>query len=64
MKQTGIEVELIGQDGNIFFIMGAVSKALKRGGYRDLAVEYVTEVTSSGSYAEALAITSEYVEIV
>ena len=29
-KYPEVEVELVGQDGNAFVIMGAVSKALKR----------------------------------
>lgn len=54
---------LIGTDSNIFALMGLASKTLKRNGMADEAKEMCSKVTSSGSYAEALGIISEYVEI-
>ena len=54
---------LIGQDGNIFNLMGIASKTLKRNGMYDEAKEMCSRVTSSGSYDEALSIIDEYVEI-
>lgn len=60
--KTPIKVELIGQDGNVFAIIGRVSKALKRAGFVAEAKEYTSRVMSCGSYDEALAITLEYVE--
>ena len=53
---------IIGADGNIFNIMGIAAKTLKRAGMGDTAKEMQDRVTSSGSYDEALAIISEYVE--
>ena len=53
---------IIGADGNIFNIMGIVAKTLKRAGMGDAAKEMQARVTSSGSYSEALAIITEYVE--
>jgi len=64
MKQTGIEVSLLGENGNIFNLMGIASKELKRKGFSTEAKEMVAEVTSSRSYQEALSIIGEYVEIV
>ena len=57
-----LKMELIGHDGNIFAIMGIVSRLLKQAGMREEADEMFTRVTSSGSYDEALHIISEYVE--
>ncbi|MBR1383066.1 MAG: hypothetical protein IJ555_04555 [Ruminococcus sp.] len=54
---------LIGADGNIFNLMGMASRTLKRNGMADEAKEMCSKVTSSGSYAEALGIIGEYVEI-
>lgn len=54
---------LIGQDGNIFNLMGIASKTLKRNGMYDEAKEMCDRITSSGSYDEALSIIDEYVEI-
>ena len=56
--------KLIGEDGNIFNLMGIASKTLKEAGLIEEAKEMVEKVTSSDSYLEALAIISEYVEIV
>ena len=54
---------LIGQNGNIFNLMGIVSKTLKRNGMSNDAKEMCDRITSSGSYDEALSIIDEYVEI-
>ncbi|MBO5448427.1 MAG: hypothetical protein J5994_03765 [Ruminococcus sp.] len=54
---------LIGQNGNIFNLMGIASKTLKKNGMADEAKEMCDRITSSGSYNEALSIIDEYVEI-
>ena len=54
---------LIGQDGNVFNLIGIASKTLKRNGMYDEAKEMCSRITSSGSYDEALGIIDEYVEI-
>lgn len=59
-----IEVELIGQDGNIFNLLGITTTAMKREGLSKEANELKEKVFSSGSYDEALSIISEYVDIV
>lgn len=56
------ECPLIGADGNIFNIMGIAARSLKNCDMGDAAKETQSRVTSSGSYDEALAIISEYVE--
>lgn len=54
---------LIGQNGNVFNLMGIASKTLKKNGMADEAKEMCNRITSSGSYDEALSIIDEYVEI-
>lgn len=56
------KMQLIGQDGNIFAIMGRASRLLKNVGQSDKAKEMCDRVTASQSYSEALSIVSEYVE--
>lgn len=56
------KMQLIGQDGNIFAIMGRASRLLKDIGQRDKAKEMCDRVTASQNYSEALNIVSEYVE--
>ena len=55
--------KLLGEDGNIFFILGRVSKVLKEGGRADKSKECSDRVMNSGSYDEALRIIMEYVEV-
>ncbi len=54
---------LIGQDGNIFNLVGIAAKTLKRNGLSEQATEMTSRVLNSGSYGEALGILSEYVNI-
>ena len=54
---------LIGQDGNIFNLVGIASKTLKRNGMHEESKEMSNRVFSSHSYDEALCIIGEYVEI-
>lgn len=56
------KVKLVGQDGNIFNILGIASRALKKAGYADEAKEMQTKVFASDSYQEALAIVLQYVD--
>lgn len=55
---------LIGQDGNIFNLMGIASRTLKHNGMREESKEMIDRITTSAkSYSEALNIIGEYVEI-
>ena len=56
------KMQLIGQDGNIFAIMGRASRLLKSCGQGDKAKEMRDRVMSCDSYQKALNIVSEYVE--
>lgn len=55
--------KLIGEDGNIFFILGRVSRVLKDNGMADKAKECTNRVMASGSYEQALGIIMEYVDV-
>lgn len=57
------DCELIGQDGNIFNLMGIASRTLRRNGMAEEATEMCTRITKSGSYDAALCIIGEYVNI-
>ena len=61
-KKEKPKMNLIGEDGNIFAVMGRASGLLKEAGQKAEAEEMISRVTSSGSYDEALGIISEYVE--
>lgn len=63
MSKTGIRLELIGQDGNAFMILGLASKALKRAGaYEEFWDQYHNEATS-GDYDQLLRTTMEYFNV-
>ena len=54
---------LIGQDGNIFNLVGIASKTLKRNGMYEESKQMSDRVFNSKSYEDALCIIDEYVEI-
>jgi hypothetical protein len=56
-------VKLIGEDGNVFNIMGIVTRELKRNGLIEEAKEYTEKVFNCDSYKEALRITMAYVDV-
>ena len=56
------KMQLLGQDGNIFAIMGRASLLLKNAGQSDKAKEMCNRVMSCDSYHKALNVISEYVE--
>lgn len=59
-----IKVNLIGEDGNIFNLVGIVSREMRRNGLEELASEMRNRVFNSESYDNALQIIMEYVDIV
>ncbi len=51
-------------DGNVFSVMGAVRKGLRRAGVsEEIISEYCDFVRGSGSYDRALQISMEYAEL-
>ena len=54
---------LIGQDGNVFNLIGIASRTLRRNGMAEQAKEMSDRVFASGSYHEALNSIGEYVNI-
>ena len=55
---------LIGEDGNIFNLMGIASRTLKRNNMEELAKEMCNKITTQAkSYDQALSILGEYVDI-
>ena len=54
---------LIGQDGNIFNLVGIAARTLRENGMSDAAKEMTDRCYQSGSYSEALNVIGEYVNI-
>lgn len=62
-EQKKPDCKLIGEDGNIFNLMGIASRTLRQNGMAEQAVEMRDRICASGSYDEALCIIGEYVNI-
>jgi hypothetical protein len=55
---------LTGEDGNIFNLMGIVSRTLKESGEPEKANEMISRITQEAkSYDEALSVLMEYVDV-
>jgi hypothetical protein len=64
VSKTGVEVPLVGTDGNAFAIMGKVIREMKRAGVASQIIElYKDEATASG-YDNLLRVTMRYVDVV
>ena len=63
MTTQEVTVELTEQDGNVFSIIGRVSKALNRAGFRSEAEEYAKKALACKSYDEVLRLTMETVDV-
>lgn len=55
--------KLVGENGNIFNLLGIASRTLREAGQADKINEMTKKVTSSGSYDEALLVLMEYVKV-
>jgi len=62
-KVTKPRCKLIGEDGNIFNLIGIAARALRKAGLADKATEMSEKIMQSKSYEEALSVIMEYVEV-
>lgn len=62
-EQTKPDCKLIGEDGNIFNLIGIASRTLRQNGLAEQATEMRDRIRTSGSYDEALCIIGDYVNI-
>jgi hypothetical protein len=58
------EVELVGEDGNAFAIMGKVSRAIRKAGGSEEDVKVYQEEAMSGDYNNLLQVTMKTVHII
>ena len=57
------DCQLIGQDGNIFNLVGIAARTLRENGMPEQAREMTDRAYHSGSYSEALNVIGDYVNI-
>ena len=62
-KHAKPDCPLIGENGNIYNLVGIASRTLKRNGLSDEASEMSDKVFYSWSYEAALGVIGEYVNI-
>ena len=63
MKYPNITVRLVGDDGNAFYILGKVQKALKRNNIPEEEIDKFMEEAKSGDYNHLLNTCMEWVNV-
>lgn len=63
IKFPEVVVELIGQDGNAFAIMGQVTKAMRRAGISPVHIDEYRTKAMSGDYNHLLQVTFQTVTV-
>jgi hypothetical protein len=56
-------VKLVGQDGNVFNLIGICARALRKAGQADKATEMTRKCFGAGSYDNALQIMMDYCDV-
>ena len=54
---------LVGEDGNVFNIIGLVARALHRAGQLEKEKEFRTKAFNAGSYDAVLTLCHDYVDV-
>lgn len=62
--KTGVVVKLTGEDSNTLHLANVVAKALKKHGYRDMAMEVRDKALEMSSQDEAIQMFMKYVQVV
>lgn len=63
MKYPEIEVQLTGQDGNAYAIMGVVARALRRHGVSAEEIAEYRRESTSGDYDNLLRVAMDWVDV-
>ena len=58
-----VKVKLVGNDGNAFFIIGSVTKAMKRAKVEKETIDAFRKEAMSGDYGNVLRTCMKYVEV-
>lgn len=63
VRFPGVKVQLAGQDGNAFAIIGRVSKALRTAGHPEAATQFCATAMQQPSYDDLLQLAIATVEV-
>ncbi|MFJ4010923.1 hypothetical protein [Streptomyces sp. NPDC090026] len=58
-----VTVQLSGEDGNVYSVIGRVQQALRRADHREAATEFSQAARSSRSYDEVLQLAMRTVDV-
>jgi hypothetical protein len=62
-KYPDVQVQLVGEDGNAFAIMGRVAGALKRAGVPKEEIDVYYSESTSGDYDNLLRTATQWVQV-
>lgn len=63
MPKFDIDVQLTGQDGNAFMVLGLVQRAMRRGGCSAEDIKSFTDEATSDNYDHLLQTAMKYVNV-
>lgn len=64
VKYPGLEVKLLGENGNAFNLIGITAKALRKHAGKEAAEEFLTESMEQKSYDDLLAYIQRIVTVI
>ncbi|MFJ9241001.1 hypothetical protein ACIRJ3_39190 [Streptomyces anulatus] len=62
-QYPNVAVQLSGEDGNVYSVIGLVQKALRRAGHREAATEFSQAALGSQSYDEVVQLAMRTVDV-
>lgn len=62
-RYPNVEVQLVGEDGNAFAIMGRVTREMRRAGLTKEQIDEYRDEAMAGDYDHLLATTMKFVEV-
>lgn len=62
-RYPDVTVRLVGENGNAFFILGKVVRAMRKAGLTQHQINEYVEEAQSGDYDNLLRVTMKYVNI-
>lgn len=63
MPKFDVQVQLVGEDGNAFAILGRVRRALRKAGATPEELQQYSDEATAGDYNDLLRVTMEWVEV-
>ncbi|WP_282795765.1 hypothetical protein [Streptomyces sp. CC224B] len=62
-QHPDVKVQLSGEDGNVYSVIGRIQRALRQAGRGEAATEFVAAARSAGSYDEVIQLAMRTVDV-